>query len=174
MKLPMKILLGAIFTSLHLSFSVVQGGVESHALYLGTLQLKYEDQSSEAYLNLKVFSDDLQSAIRNANKSFKPGPLSELFTQNQALIEAYFKKHLQLEINDMHQVLKLYSKEQINDTFILQFKIACPKTWMNLELTADFFMELFPNQMNVVSISYQGKKQFTRLNKKKPQYKAQF
>ena len=174
MKLLMKILLGTIFISLQLSFSVENESWKDHALYLSTLQLKYDDQSSEAFLDLKVFSNDLQSAIRNAHASFQPGPLSELFTQNQTLIETYFEEHLQLEINDVDQVLELYHKEEINDTFILQFKIACPKSWNRLTLTADFFMELFPGQINVLSVSYQEKKQFARLHERKPQYEAQF
>ncbi|MBX2877368.1 MAG: hypothetical protein KTR30_34925 [Saprospiraceae bacterium] len=174
MKQQSKIFLGLVLVTLQLSFSKPKESWREHALYLGTLQLKYIEQSAEAHLAVKVFSDDLQSAIRNADESFQVGPIDELFNQNGPLIEAYFEQHLQLEINGISQVPKLYQSEQINDTHILKFKIACPPAWNHLELTADFFMELFPNQMNVVSVSYLEQKQFARLNKQQPQCEASF
>ena len=145
-----------------------------HALYLGTLQLKYEAEKQEAYLDVKVFSDDLQSAIRNAYDEFHPGPLTKLFSQNQPLIEAYFREHLQVKINTLAQTPTLYHSEQVNDTHLLQFKFSCPAAWNKLELTADFFMELFPNQINVISVSYEGKKQFARLSKQQAVCTTQF
>lgn len=143
-------------------------------MYLGTLQLKYQAEKQEAYLDLKVFSDDLQSAIRNAYKEFQPGPLSSLFSQNQSLIEDYFAQHVILTINDADHVPQLYQSEQLNDVYLLQFKFASPSHWTKLELTADFFMELFPNQVNVVSVTYQQQKQFARLSKKQPKCEASF
>ncbi len=165
---------GLLLVTLQFSFSVKNEHWREHALYLGTLQLKYEAQSPEALLDVKVFSDDLQSAIRNAYEDFQTGPLNNLFTQNRPLIEVYFKEHLQLKINDTAQVLKLYRHEQINDTHILQFAISCPHSWKHVVLTGDFFMELFPNQINVVSVSYLEQKQFARLNKQQPQCEALF
>ena len=169
-----KIYFGLLLAVLQLSFVLEKERLREHALYLGTLQLKFEEQLSEAHLDVKVFSDDLQSAIRNASEDFQAGPLSELFAHNRPLIEAYFHEHVQLQINGTPQVLKLYSNEQINDTHILQFKIKCPKSWTRLEITGDFFMELFPTQTNVVSVSYLEQKQFARLSKQQPQCEALF
>lgn len=148
--------------------------IPPHAFYLGTLQLNYEEENEEALLDVKVFSDDLQSALRNAYTDFKPGPLTDLFSQNQALLEDYFTTHLQIRINSQVQQPALYHVEQVNDTHWLRFKLSCPETWHQLELTADFLMELFPGQMNVLSVSYQGKKQFARLSKQQPGCTAQF
>lgn len=146
----------------------------AHAFYLGTLQLSYEKDSQEALLDVKVFSDDLQSALRNAFHDFQPGPLADLFSQNQAEVEAYFAKHLQININSQIQQPTLYHAEQVNDTHWLRFKFSCPEKWNQLVLTADFFMELFPGQMNVLSVSYHGTKQFARLSKQQPDCTAQF
>lgn len=168
------LLFGLMLVFLQLSFSTTKESWKEHALYLGTLQLKYEAQSTEAYLDVKVFSDDLQSAIRNAYADFQAGPLNDLFTQNRALIGAYFEEHLQLKINDSDQTLKLHHHEQINDTHLLQFTISCPSNWKRLELTGNFFMELFPNQINVVSVSYLEQKQFARLSKQQPRCEALF
>lgn len=174
MKRQVKIVLLGTFLLLQLSFVMEKESWREHALYLGTLQLKYEEHSAVAHLELKVFSDDLQSAIRNAYETFKPGPLGDLFAQNKTLIESYFGEHLQLEINGGSQVLQLIHHEQINDAHLLRFKLASPKVWNQLELTADFFMELFPTQINVVSVSYLQQKQFARLSKQRPHCTAQF
>ena len=159
---------------LQLSFSMAKESWREHALYLGTIQLKYEEHSDVAHLELKVFSDDLQSAIRNAYETFKPGPLDDLFTQNQPLIESYFSEHLQLEINGTPQVLQLIHNEQLNDAHLVKFEFKTPSIWKQLDLTADFFMELFPTQTNVVSVSYLQQKQFARLSKRQPHCTALF
>lgn len=174
MRSKLLVYFGLLAVSLQLSFIYPKESWSSHALYLGTLQLKYQAEEQEAFLDLKVFSDDLQSAIRNAYQEFQPGPLSTLFSQNQSLIEDYFTQHLTLRINDVDHVPQLYQSEQMNDAYLLQFKFTSPAHWTKLELTADFFMELFPNQINVVSVAYQQQKQFARLSKKQPTCAASF
>lgn len=174
MNRQVKILLVGILIFLQLSFSQTKESWREHALYLGTIQVKYEGDSAVAHLELKVFSDDLQSAIRNAYETFKPGPISDLFTENQPLIETYFGEHLQVEINGSIQVLQLTHHEQLNDAHLLKFELKSPSVWNQLELTADFFMELFPTQTNVVSVSYLQQKQFARLSKQQPHCTAQF
>jgi len=47
----------------------------------------------------------------------------------------------------------------------LTFEFNSPAAWRNVEITADYLMELFPTQSNVVSITYKKEKRMFRLIK---------
>lgn len=150
------------------------GEVPLHALHLATIQVNHPEHSKIAHMSIKVFSDDLQSAIRNADDRFTPGPLETLFENNEKLVAKYFYSHLQLEIDGHASVFTLAKWEPQNDVFLLTFQIACPEIWQNIHFQADFFMELFPDQSNVLSLVHGEEKQFARLTKQSTSYRASF
>ncbi len=168
-KYLLTILIGTLYT-----FSFPREVVPTHALYLGTIQLKHELGEEHAIMSIKVFSDDLQSAIRNASSDFQPGPLSELFDQNEDLIKAYFTQHTSIKINGEPSVSTLVKWEQQNDIHLLSFRLPCSSQWQAIDFQANFFMELFPTQSNVVSIINGEQRQFARLNKQKSSCQATF
>ena len=169
MKCLLTILIGTLWT-----FSFPKESLPSHALYLGTIQLKHEAGEERAQMNIKVFSDDLQSAVRNSSADFQTGPLSNLFEKNEALIRAYFRQHTNLTINGQVIAPILSKWEQQNDVHLLTFELSCPAQWQEVEFKANFFMELFPTQSNVVSIMNGEHRQFARLNKQKSNCQAKF
>lgn len=169
MKCFLTILIGTLWT-----FSFPKESGPSHALYLGTIQLKHEAGEDHAHMHIKVFSDDLQSAIRNASADFQIGPLSNLFEKNEALIKAYFRQHTNIIINGQLTTPTLSKWDQQNDVHLLTFELSCPTQWQEVEFKANFFMELFPTQSNVVSIMNGEHRQFARLNKQKSNCQAKF
>lgn len=169
MKCFLTILIGTLWT-----FSFPKESRPSHALYLGTVQLKHETGADHAQMNIKVFSDDLQSAVRNASADFQTGPLSNLFEKNEGLIKAYFRQHTKITINGQLIVPTLNKWVQQNDVHLLTFELSCPAQWQGVDFQANFFMELFPTQSNVVSIMNGEQRQFARLNKQNSSCQAKF
>lgn len=169
MKCFLTLLIGTLW-----AFSFPKESLPSHALYLGTIQLKHEAGADHAQMNIKVFSDDLQSAVRNASAGFQTGPLSNLFEKNETLIKAYFRQHTNITINGQLTVPTLSKWNQQNDVHLLTFELSCPTQWQEVEFKANFFMELFPTQSNVVSIMNGERRQFARLNKQKSNCQAKF
>ena len=168
-KYLLTILIGTLY-----AFSFPKEVLPAHALYLGTIQLKHELGEEQAIMHIKVFSDDLQSAIRNASQDFQPGPLSDLFEKNEALIKAYFTQHTSIVINEEASVPVLFKWEQQNDIHLLSFRLSCSTQWQALDFQANFFMELFPTQSNVVSIINGEQRQFARLSKQESSCQAKF
>ena len=48
------------------------GGYEEHALYISVIQIQKAPHQNTAKINIKVFTDDLQSALRNEFSDYKP------------------------------------------------------------------------------------------------------
>lgn len=141
-----------------------------HAIYLGVVEISHRNNLRTATATVKVFADDLQSALRSAYpETFKVGPLEKLPEQNFGLISTYFAEHLRLSpIGGKPWWVQLQKITPQNDLFIVTITIRCPAEWPKLRIKADFLMELFPDQSNVLSIDNQGDKRYFRFTKDQP------
>lgn len=76
-------------------------------------------------------------------------------------IESYFIKHL--KVNDL--TYRLVNYELRGDSYWFTFQ-AESSDWTILSITADYFIELFPTQENILRVSHKGEKRFCRMNSK--------
>jgi hypothetical protein len=113
---------------------------------------------------VKVFANDLEDAIFNQAQQ-RPDLLNGNCNQSKILISNYFKKHLMFKIDGKEQGYPYLSCEVNDISLWLTFEFNSPATWGEIEITADYLMELFPTQSNVVSITYQTEKKMFRLTK---------
>ena len=147
---------------------------DSHALYLSTVQIEHKVESDTASVQIKVFTDDLQSALRNAGEASAMIPAEELCQNSHVELSNYFDQHLKIKINGLKSTLSYKSCTLENDVFLLGFEIDCPKNWKEVQVVADYFMELFPTQTNVFQVSTGDTKRFFRVTKKQPQGNTKF
>ncbi|MDH5599339.1 MAG: hypothetical protein OEY34_09450 [Cyclobacteriaceae bacterium] len=139
-----------------------------HAIYLSVIEIDHRKEIDKAKISIKVFTNDLHDCIKNFSSSFKAVDDLTLIEKNQTIVEDYFQEHLKISINTIHQYLSLQSWQQENDAYFLYFDISCPKKWQTVDLKADYFMELFPQQSNIISIYDVDEKYFHRTTKSQP------
>lgn len=132
-----------------------------HTVYVSTLEI------DEQQMRIKVFTDNLQDAIRNDSKSFRPSTEADFPADNRLAIEAYFRKKIELEINGQAIGFSLKEATLERDSYWITLSLNSHEKWKSCRLKADYLMELFPDQYNVVKVN-NGKRQFFRLNKDKP------
>lgn len=125
-----------------------------HALYIGVIQIIYEEENAETKIQIKVFSDDLQSVLQNELGYEEVPSIEELCTNTSLPIEAYFKKQLTVKANKIPIDFTLIDCEQINDVHLITFKTSKVSDWQVCSIEASFFMELFPLQSNIVNLKY--------------------
>lgn len=154
----MKIILLSILYSLSLLGFDHKELSSSHAIYVSVLEVE------PGSIMVKVFANDLEDAIFNQARQ-RPDLLSGNCSQSKALISNYFKNHLKFKINGEEQGYRYLSCEVNDISLWLTFEFTSPPTWSEIEITADYLMELFPTQSNVVSITYHSKKRMFRLTK---------
>lgn len=154
----MKLFLLSIFYGIGLFSTVSYERSTRHAIYVSVLEVK------QGSIMVKVFADDLEDAIFNQAQQ-RPDLLSGNCNQNKILISNYFEKHLMIKIDGKEQGYR-YLACEVNDISIwLTFDFTSLSSWGEVEITADYLMELFPTQSNVVSITYQTEKKMFRLTK---------
>jgi len=146
-----------------LSFSVLPA---DHALYIGVVKINCTEKSNEVFV--QVFKDDLQDAIRQHEPAFKAAEDLLFCEQNQEAISHYFNLHLQCHFDDQPAPLRWQKASLVNDSYLFHFQIQTPEQWQKIAVTADFFMELFPSQSNVIQVKKGEVQRYGRTTIRKP------
>jgi hypothetical protein len=125
-----------------------------HALYLSVSEVKLQPEGKST-IRIKVFSDDLQNAIRNYSSAYQHDGLQEFFEKNERLIMQYFQEHLQMSINGkpVRYSYQEHSVEQ--DAHFITYRFSWEGEATKISMEADFFMELFPTQTNIIKVQQQ-------------------
>jgi Domain of unknown function (DUF6702) len=135
----------------------------AHAIYVSVLEIEQGKSAEQGVLRVKIFANDLEDAI--FNHSLQRLSLLTKCDQSSTQISAYFKDHLQLNIDGKAQDYT-YTSCEVNDISLwVTFTFNSPANWGEVALTADYLMELFPTQSNVVSITFHDEKRMFRLTK---------
>ncbi len=138
-----------------------------HAFYLSVIEVAYPVEDGKTALRIKVFTDDLQNAVSEFQQTKELVSQEQLCGTSLDHVNGYLKQHVQISLDAVPVKFQLRDCRVEGDSHWLTFEISA-KPWTKIELTADFFMELFPTQTHVVSILSGDKKQFARLTKNRP------
>jgi len=141
--------------------------IEDHAIYISVIKVTHDKLAPTATIHMRVFADDLKSALRN-NNSYEAISETETFCSDyEGYINKYFEKQFQFSVNQENIDFYLNNCQRTEDVYQLEFEMQCPDKWQNVKIEAPFFMELFPNQSNVIHFEDSGEKRFGRTTRGK-------
>jgi hypothetical protein len=138
---------------------LVKRSVPLHDFHYSRLNLDWNAETSTWQAILRVFTDDLEEALSRQQGipvSWKLGDVSEHVKANES-IEAYTVQHWQLlNSEDAAIPWKFVGKEVDYDLTFIYLESDSMGFMPNLTLTSDGFFELFPDQVNEISVNAQG------------------
>ena len=124
-----------------------------HTYHSSILELRLNPQKQQVELALKVFTDDLESALSQG----RPQRLSLQDPRAQALAEAYLREHLALALPAAGRqpqaplALQFVGMQPEKDAYWLYAKARLPRTTTTLWLRNTVLLDLFSDQMNIVN-----------------------
>jgi hypothetical protein len=135
-----------------------------HAFYLSVIEMKFEDEG-HLDVTLKVFSDDLADAVRIQSGSIIP---REGAYENSDLnhIEDYFKSHFFLHDKADSTFFEIRDYSTEDQTVWIQMNAEI-KELSSFTLNASHFMEVFPDQINILHLIRDEQKHFYQFKKGK-------
>ena len=135
----------------------------SHAIYISICEIAYEDQ--QLNISIKVFTDDLEDAIRNQTGEIiaVEGKLQNPETHRH--IANYLTKQVSVLLDGSTRQLHYVDSHKENDATWVNFTIEKLPSFSQLKVVNQTFTELFDTQMNVVTFTNGGEKQYLRLGK---------
>lgn len=141
----------------------------SHEYHIGTTELRYAENSQTYQISLKLFTDDLESAIikNSGNSQYLGSPQENI--QADSLIFNYVEKHFSLENAEGKRLslVEIGRETELNDTWIY-LESQKMEPLKELRVSNDIFMELNQDQVHIVNLIQNGVTKSTRLNKSAP------
>ena len=154
----------------------------NHAIYISVIELSISDGVVEE-MQVKIFADDMADAVRAVNGAIIP--INEQYSEEHlSEIELYFRQHLFIknESTNKYFSIKSYSREDQAswDFSIKSYSREDQASWFVLALdeeieegdvlVADYLMELFANQTNMLRLKILDRQLFHQLKKGKAEY----
>lgn len=124
-----------------------------HDFHTSLAEVNYNASSKSFEVSLRVFTDDLERALSEANNI--KGLRLEKGKKHNDLIEKYLQEHFYL-LNSKNQKepMTFYGKELEADVTWLYFEIPLKKSLKGYQLHNSVMTELFGDQMNMVNVFY--------------------
>jgi hypothetical protein len=150
-------------------------GVEKvHPLHLSVMEIAHDQKEKELEITLRVFIDDLQSAIRNKLNQEDLDILHPANTTSDKLIWEYLQPHLSVQLDGKRQTIKYLGHEADADALTFYIQVQPVKTWKTIEIKNSILTELFEDQSNLVNITLGEKTKSLRLMQDNPSGKLSF
>jgi hypothetical protein len=134
-----------------------------HPFYLAVMEVEYSSKTKEIGIACKVFPDDMEETLRlftgkkhdlyNGDKSFN----------NQSLT-SYFGKHFALFVNGKKKEAQFLGYEIDKEVAWIYFNITKVNTVKSMAVETDFMYGYRPEQVNILHLNIDGKKESFRLN----------
>jgi len=122
--------------------------MEDHAIYLSTIDMKIMD--SKIALEVRVFEDDLRDVLR-AHRGYRVDTTSLTFL---TAIDDYFTIHLDIRHAEDKVSLSCTAAKLVGDSYQLSFIGEFNPSEEGWQIKADYFMEVFATQQNVIDMQY--------------------
>ena len=137
---------------------------EIHPYHVGSVEFNYNSKSKTFEVTGKFFLDDLENALKekygNAVHFNDPKYTAEI----NLLLKKYCEEYLKLKTDNKFLKLHYIGFEEDSEAvhiFLESETVASPK---KVETAVSFLYNLFDDQMNIIHIIVNGKRQSERIN----------
>lgn len=117
---------------------------EDHALYLSVLEVSIDEKIVK--VELKVFSDDLADALRNFG-----GSGFQSIDEN-TLTQGYLNETILIGSNNQNCSLILMNNQIVGESNLISLQSNLANSEQGVSIQANYLMELFPNQQNILKL----------------------
>jgi hypothetical protein len=141
-----------------LLFPLAGAGPALHAYHSTITELRYNAAKKQLELSVKVFTDDFEKALSQGQPAHvnltEPGP------RPLVLADAYFRRTLQVSTPAGAPLpLQVLGMQAENDGYWFYCKVPLPGPVSAIKLRQAILLDAFADQMNIVNIEANGKKQ---------------
>ena len=129
-----------------------------HAYHSTLTELRYNSAKKQLELSVKVFTDDFERALSQGQP--KTVSLSEPGPRPQVLASGYFQRTLQIStLAGARLPLQVLGMQAENDGYWFYCKAPLPGPVAGIRLRQAVLIDAFADEMNIVNMEANGKKQ---------------
>lgn len=143
-----------------------------HPFYLGVVDLKYNPKEKALQGSVKLFTNDLESALKQIHKQRIDliHPTDRAGTQK--LLDSYLKNHLNISVNGNPKRMELLGFEQEQEATWIYIELRdCPQP-KRIQFENSLLYDFLKDQSNIMHVEVGGEEKSFKLNN--PDKKAEF
>lgn len=141
-----------LFLIIMLSASAFGFSTNEHPIYVSIAEVDYFTEKREIQVALKIFTDDLEKAIRKEGKKVNLDTPKEIKTAD-IYIKNYLKDKFNIKVNEKENLsINYVGKEYIDDATWMYFSYKTPKRVKTITIKNSVITELYPSQKNLTHL----------------------
>ncbi|HVG13479.1 MAG TPA: DUF6702 family protein [Chitinophagaceae bacterium] len=142
---------------------VINIALSRHPYYISVTQIEYNQQQKTIEISCKLFADDFEMALKKIyNKPIDLSASREI-TGNKTLINEYILKRLRLEFDGKVINPQYVGYEKEGEAVYVYFEAPGVGNFKNLNLRNSILQDYTNEQINIVHVLVNGKRQSTKL-----------
>lgn len=145
-------------------FSLSIHAKEIHPYHVGSVEFNYNSKSKTFEISGKFFLDDLENALKEKYGKAVHFDDAKHKTQINELLEKYCKDYLKLKADNKFLKINYIGYEEDSEAvniYLESEKVNSPK---KVETAVSLLYNLFDDQMNIIHIIVNGKRESDKLN----------
>ena len=153
-------------------FLLNQPVATNHPIYVSVTEIEHNAKDKTLEISCKIFTDDFEKTLR---QTFK-GTVDLLQPKDKnamnKLVQDYVQKHLQIKVNEKLVALQFIGYEQEEEGIVSFYQVNNIATVKKLDITDNILFEYKKEQISIIHVTVNGKRQSTKLVN--PEEKASF
>lgn len=143
-----------------------------HPYFVSVSELKHNPQSQAVEISCRIFSDDLELALKKLSPERVDVLQPKNKAQNDLLIAKYIPQHLKISINGKPVTLKYIGYELESEATWCYFEIPNIRSVKRIQIQNDLLFAEHEEQINMMHVTVNGSRKSTKLDN--PKSRAEF
>ncbi|MDQ6814885.1 MAG: hypothetical protein M3040_14210 [Bacteroidota bacterium] len=159
--------------SLLLFFTSVQA-YSFHPFYISVTEMNYNVKSKSFEVSCKMFAEDIENVLKQNYKTNVDLSNENLLAQNNQLLNNYITKHLSFNINSKAVSFKFVGFEKEKESVYCYLELTNVPEVKKLAVTNSILYDLKTEQINIMHVMVNGKRESTKVDYPKDQASFSF
>lgn len=143
----------------------------AHPIHVSVTEITWDEKERELEIIARIFVDDLETSIRNANDQPE---LKLLGPSTDQLAWKYLESRFRISLDGRMQKVKYLGHEIDGDAILCYIQVSNVKKWNEIEVMNSMITELYDDQSNLVHVTVNEKVKSLRLMRDNPSGKLTF
>jgi hypothetical protein len=157
-----------------LPFFLIAGLTLVHPLHISVTEITLDEKEHELEIMIRIFTDDLEQAIRSENKTPDLNILKPVNITTDDLIWNYLRSKFKLTVNGQSLPMKYLGHEKDDDVMVFYVQVQPAQKFEAISITNSILTELYDDQSNLVNVTVEETTKSLRLMRNNPSGKLSF
>lgn len=135
-----------------------------HPFYIAVTEMNLNPSGKTLEVSCKMFADDLEQIIEKKNHAELDISSEKDKSKFDAYIPAYIKSHLSLSIDGKPATLSYIGFEKEKESAYCYFQVENVSSLKKVDINDSILQDFTSEQINIIHVSVNGKRQSTKLD----------